>query len=133
MIVTPVMTYCSQLHASLTATQINKLSSIASRATNLIDNPTSTVMSIEKLMIVKNCLFVRRCTEKCSCEIFDNYFEVNAHWKNTRSNNALLKLHKVKREFERKGFYFFGAKLYRLMTYKRCPKAKYLISVLNEN
>ena len=52
---------------------------------------------------------VRRYTEK---RFFDNYFEINAHSKNTRGNNTLLKLPKVKTEFERKGFYFFGAKLY---------------------
>ena len=69
-------------------------------------------MSVEKLMSVKNCLFVRRCTEKRSCEIFDNYFEVDAYSKNTRGNNTILKLPTVKTEFERKGFYFFRAKLY---------------------
>ena len=56
MMVMPIMTYCSQLHASLSATQMKKLSAISSRATNLIDNPTSTVMRIEKLMSVKICL-----------------------------------------------------------------------------
>ena len=81
-------------------------------------------MSIEKLMSFKNCLFVRRCIEKRSCEIFDNFFEVNAHSKNTHGNSTLLKLPKVKTEFERKGFYFFGAKLYRLMTYQDMSKSK---------
>ena len=42
----------------------------------------------------------------------DDYFEINTHSKNTSSNNTLFKLPKVKTEFERKGFYFFGAKLY---------------------
>ena len=57
MMVTPIITYCSQLHASPSATQIKKLSAISLRATNLIDNPSSTVMSMEKLMGVKNCLY----------------------------------------------------------------------------
>ena len=46
---------------------------------------------------------------------FEKYFTNIAqrkfilHSKNTTGNNSLLKLPGVKLEFERKGFYFFGA------------------------
>jgi len=46
------------------------------------------------------------------CANFHDYFTLLQHTKNTRGNNSLLKLPRVKLEFERKGFYFFGAKVY---------------------
>lgn len=108
----PVITYCSQLHASMTRTQTNRLDSISSRATKLIDNPALTLTNIKKLINVKSCLFVRKCLEKLLCNVFDDYFEINSHSQNTRGNNTLLKLPRIKIEFERKGFYFSGAILY---------------------
>ena len=47
-----------------------------------------------------------------NCDNFHDYFSVQKHSYHTRGNNTLLKLPKVKLEFERKGFYFFGAKIY---------------------
>ena len=47
-----------------------------------------------------------------NCDIFNHYFKLNEHIKDTRNGDTLLLLPEVKLEFERKGLYFYGAKLY---------------------
>ena len=64
-------------------------------------------------MTLINYLFVPKCMDKRLCENFDEYFNLLRHSKNTRGNNMLHKLPSVKLEFARKGFYFFGAKVYK--------------------
>ena len=107
----PVITYCQSLHASMTRTQKSKLKSLTSRATNIIGNNIS-INDIETTMNIRTCLFVRKCMEKKLCDAFNEYFEVSDHSKATRNNKSLLILPRVRLEFERKSFYFFGAKIY---------------------
>ena len=108
--VVPVVTYCHTLHASMTTTQKMKLKSLTSRATKIIDSNVPN--DIETTMRVRTCLFVRKCMENKLCNDFNEYFKVANHSKNTRNNKSLLVLPQVKLEFERKAFYFFGAKIY---------------------
>ena len=106
----PVVTYCHTLHVSMTTTQKMKLKSLTSRATKIIDSNVPN--DIETTMRVRTCLFVRKCMENKLCNDFNEYFKVANHSKNTRNNKSLLVLPQVKLEFERKAFYFFGAKIY---------------------
>ena len=57
-------------------------------------------------------LLVKKCLDKKLCTNFHEYFMVNEHNINTRNNNILLKMPKVKLEFAKNGFYFMGAKLF---------------------
>ena len=112
MLIIPILTYCSQHHSRKTCTQSNKLQSIHNRAYTIIGDVNASLQNPGKSMTLINCLFVRKCMDKRLCENFDEYFNLLHHSKNTRGNNTLLKLPSVKLEFERKGFYFFGAKVY---------------------
>lgn len=112
MLIIPIITYCSQLHSSKTRTQRAKLCSIYNRAYIIIGCVNAKLQNPEQSMALNNCLFVRKCLEKMLCENFHDYFELLSHTKNTRGNNSSIKLPRVKLEFERKGFYFFGAKVY---------------------
>ena len=108
--VTPVMTYCHLIHSSITKSQSGKLKSLKSRATEIIGNVD--IQDIENTMKLRSCLFVRKCLEKRLCNVFDDYFQVKEHSQNTRNNNSLLVLPRVKLEYERKTLYFYGAKIY---------------------
>lgn len=112
MMIMPIITYCCQLHASLTATKSKQLSSISKRAAQIINNNDATIPDVEIAMRNRNCLFVKKCLDKGLCENFENYFRLNEHNLQTRNNKAFLLLPRVKLEFERKSFYFFGAKQY---------------------
>jgi len=112
MLIIPILTYCSQLHSSKTKTQSSKLQSIYNRAYTIIGQLNARLQNPEHSMSLNNCLFVRKCMDRRLCANFHDYFTLLQHTKNTRGNNSLLKLPRVKLEFERKGFYFFGAKVY---------------------
>ena len=45
------------------------------------------------------CCVVRKCMDGKMCPKFNGYFEINRHSANTRNQNKLLKLMKVKLEF----------------------------------
>ena len=61
----------------------------------------------------QNCMLVRKCLEKkTNSEIYNGYFEVIKHSKNTRNDKYLLRLPSVKLETAKQGFYFGGAKFY---------------------
>jgi hypothetical protein len=55
---------------------------------------------------------VRRCLDDKLCLNLQNYFEINEHTINTRNQNKLLKLPRVKLEFGRKSFRYQGAKCF---------------------
>ena len=44
--------------------------------------------------------------------MLNEYFTLSTHAKSTRNNNYLVKLPKVKLEFARNSFFYFGAFLY---------------------
>ena len=50
--------------------------------------------------------------DKNICENFDSYFTLNLNEKKTRNNGILLKLSKIRLEFEKKSVYFQGAFLF---------------------
>ena len=64
MFVMPTLTYCSQLHAYLTRTQINRLLSIQNRARDIIGPTNKLLRNPETCIHVNNCLFVRKCVDK---------------------------------------------------------------------
>ena len=110
--IVPLLTYGCQLHACLNTTKSERLASISTRATQITGNSKVTQCEIGKAIQIKNCLFVRRCLENMNCDIFNHYLKLNEHNRDTRNGDILLLLPKVKLEFKRKGFYFYGAELY---------------------
>ena len=111
-LIIPILTYCSQIHISFTRTQSNKLLSIYNRARTIIGPTKEHLQKPEACISFNNYLFVRKCMDNMNCENFHNYFSLLQHSHNTRGNNILLKLPRVKLEFERKSFYLLGAKTY---------------------
>ena len=53
---------------------------------------------------------MKKCLANNVCENFD--FNLNLHEKNTRNKGILMKLPKIRLEFEKKSFYFQGAFLF---------------------
>ena len=70
------------------------------------------IKSIENSMKKQTCLLVKKSMTNNICENFDSYFTLNLNEKKTRNNGILLKLSKIRLEFERKSVYFQGAFLF---------------------
>ena len=55
---------------------------------------------------------ILRINTRFEGNFFNAYFTINKHGKLTRNGNFLVKLPKMKLEFARNSFYYFGAHLY---------------------
>ena len=114
MMIVPILTYCGNIKLLLSNTQQASLKSIEDRASAVIYNRDNTtkVPSIYNLIKCNACCTVRRCLDKNTCSPFKQYFEINGHERETRNQNLLLKLPKIKLEKGRQSFSYAGAKLY---------------------
>ena len=65
------------------------------------------VIQRQNYMLVKKCL-----QNQLNSVVFNSYFEIMNHERNTRNNNFILRLPTVKLECAKQGFYFGGAKLF---------------------
>ena len=107
--VQPTITYSCVVNLNLTHTQKQKLVSLDQRASKIVKNLEINTLD----MIFKHAVkFVNKCLDGVVCSNFVNYFKVLSHQKNTRNNNHMLILPKVKLELAKRSFYFMGAKLY---------------------
>ena len=105
----PALTYNSLTTLNLSQTRQQKLISFQRRAHQVTK---CAITPIENLMKKNCCLIVRKCLENLCCDAFNIYFDINSHSKNTRNNNHMVKLPRVKLEVAKASFYFMGAKLY---------------------
>ena len=107
--VQPTITYSCVVNLNLTHTQKQKLVALDQRASKIVKNLEINTLD----MIFKHAVkFVNKCLDGVVCSNFVNYFKVLSHQKNTRNNNHMLILPKVKLELAKRSFYFMGAKLY---------------------
>ena len=68
------------------------------------------VPSIEAGVKKRSCILVFDILQGNVCDALKDYFVINAHGKNTRNDQHLVKLPQVKTEFARKGFYYLAGK-----------------------
>jgi len=109
-IIVSALRYNCIVNLNLNETQNKKLQSLERRAKKILR--TEETFSIKNQLNKQAVLLVRRCLEQNLCSNFNYYFSLGQHRQNTRNNNILVKLPKVKLEFAKNGFYFMGAKLY---------------------
>ena len=108
-VIQPGIKYNCITNLNLTRTQKEKLKSLDTRVSKLIDEKkVNTFDSLNKHAV----MIVRKCVDGDICENFLNYFELNNHQKVTQNNNYLLKVPKIKLEFAKHSFYFMGVQLY---------------------
>ena len=94
---------------NLNQTQQKKLRSLECRANFMLKTKTTPIKNeIDKHAV----LLVRKCLNGKVCEHFRDYFKIHEHRMNTRNNNILMQIPKVKLEFAKNSFFFLGAKLY---------------------
>ena len=111
--VLPLFTYCSIITCQTSNTHKQKVKSFEDRARKVIfrKQPTeNTIPSIDHLMKKKLCLNVFKCLNENTCEHLENYFDVMLN--NTRNNNKLIRLPKIRLESTKKSFFYFGAKCF---------------------
>ena len=107
----PILPYTGTTKLTLTKTQTQRLQSFMNRAKRITKN--HNLNDVYTTIQRQNCMLVRKCLEKkTNSEIYNGYFEVIKHLKNTRNDKYLLRLPSVKLETAKQGFYFGGAKLY---------------------
>ena len=89
--------------------QERQLNSFEKRADKLLRTKTVPIRNEFNKQAV---ILVNKCLKNDVCSNFKDYFSLNKHKIDSRNNNSLIKLPKVKLEFARKGFFFMGAKTY---------------------
>ncbi len=68
--------------------------------------------SVETIQKTKSCILTFRCLKKDVCQNFFNYFTVIDSKVATRNQGCSINLPRVRLETAKKGFYFYGGKLY---------------------
>ena len=105
----PTITYSCTVNLNITHTQKQKLASLDQRASKIVENLDINTIDLINKHAVK---LVHKCITNNVCSNFVNYFEVMSHVRDTRNNNHMLIVPKVKLEFAKRSFYFMGVKLY---------------------
>ena len=100
MMIVPIVTYSGTIKLFFTRTQLEKLGSIERRAKEIIGSEIN-MPHLRKLMKRRACMTVRKCLGNDICSNFCGYFQVNDHDKGTRNKAILVRLPRVKLEFNR--------------------------------
>jgi hypothetical protein len=110
--ITPILTYCATSHLKKTKSQLEKLESIHSRATDIISSEiiSRKIKSPSEVIKIKALQSVRKCLDGSTCSNYNNYFQILSN--RTRNNGILLKLPRLRLEYARGSFYYAGAVLY---------------------
>ena len=108
----PLLTYSCHIQSTFTKTQLDIFSSIDQRAKAMLPNesqPTSIHNDLKSACVnmVKKSL-----NKELVSNIFDNYFKMIVHSKNTSNNKHSIRLPPVRLEVARRGFYFTGGTFY---------------------
>ena len=123
----PLLTYSSTIKTSYNCSQSSKLASLERRAAKIIgiDSVKSTKAVVEKQI----CSLVKQCLKKeIQHDVFDNYFDIMDHNKETRNNKRSLKLPSIKLETSRPSFYFVAAKIFNKFGISEREFFKYMIN-----
>ena len=64
------------------------------------------------------CIVVKSCLNNEFIEPLNQYFELSNHGKNTRNNEKMIRLPRIRTEYARKAFYYIGAKLFNSLPLK---------------
>ena len=108
--VTPLLIFNSIINLNLTVTQINRLTSLDSRAKRITNN--TKITPLRDSVCTHACKIVKKVITGDICSNLKGYFEVNNHSKQTRNANFLLKVPRIKLETVRSTFYYMGVKFY---------------------
>ena len=111
--VIPTLTYCPLVTSCVSHTLINRLEHLEQRARKIISIQNATeIPSIISIFRKRSCTFVFKCLTGDVCSNFTNYFECIKHNVQTRNNEMMLRLPRVRTVVGQKGFYFDGAKIF---------------------
>lgn len=94
-------------------THKQKIESLEKRAQKIIFNgkrDCKEIGSIDNLLRKKLCEQVFKCIHGDTCVNLKNYFEIMSN--NTRNENILLRVPRIKLESTKKSFYFTGTKFF---------------------
>ena len=111
--VLPALTYCGFHLLCLTATQEDKLASLHKRAEQIVKS--KEIRSVSSANQKRACQFVKSCLDGNVIEPFKHYFTLSSHQKNTRNNDKMVLLPKIRTEYGRKSFQFTGGKRFNLI------------------
>ena len=107
----PILTYSNAIKTSFNATQLSKFESLEKRAANIIGAKLSK--TIKKSVDDQICVLVKNCLQrKVGHGVFDNYFDVTKHGKQTRNNKCMIRLPRINLESSRTSLYYGGAKVF---------------------
>ena len=107
-LIIPAVTYCSLTNFFHQASRKAALSAFELRVRKLTNR---TIPSINSINDRKICLTVFKCINNQQ-PMFENYFDVISHEKNTRNNNNLLRVPKIKLQGTKRAFFYNGVFIY---------------------
>ena len=107
--VMPIFMYCSLLKLKLSMTQENMLGSLERRANIIVPDHG---MCFSRAMKKKACMFVRKVLIGEIEYPLNEYFSLQSSQVNTRNNNHILVLPKVKLEYCRMSTRYMAAKIF---------------------
>ncbi len=111
----PVFGYCGSLSLGWFPSYKKRIDILERKSLDVIRSTRAASFSLRlpsiKAGVKKRvCILVFDTLQGNVCDAMKDYFIKNAHEKNTRNNQHLVKLPKVKTEFGRKGFYYLAGK-----------------------
>ena len=107
----PILTYSNAIKTSLNATQLSRFESLEKRAANIIRAKLSK--TIKSSIDQQICVLVKNCLQrKVGHGVFDNYFDITKHGKQTRNNKCMIRLPRINLESSRPSLYYGGAKVF---------------------
>ena len=135
----PVFGYCGSLSLGWSSSYKKRIESLERRSLDVIRSTrvasvSLRVPSIEAGVKKRSCILVFDTLQGNVCDAMKDYFVRNAHGKNTRNDQHLVKLPQVKTEFGRKSFYYLAGKEFNdLPLSARKIESKFLFSRFLEN
>ena len=113
--IVPVLTFCSNLYLNLPQHLKKKIEHFHVRASHTIKENSNYSVST-KSPLMQNYFLASLLTKQCllgnTCSNFTGYFEHLQHQKSTRQNGFSIKLPRVRLEYARNSYYYYGAKVY---------------------
>ena len=109
----PVLFYCNNVMLGISDSTAARFQDIQDRAHKVVFGKRERSNTWETVSCKRNRLCVLevfKCLNGIAPINFNEYFSKNSHEKNTRGNNSLLKIPKVRTEVGRKTFAFQGAR-----------------------
>ena len=109
----PTLTYCPLVTSCINNTLLGKVEDLETRVNRIIStNNEDEIPKIATIYKKRCCAYVYKSVKNDVCENFQHYFNIIDGYCGAHNNGISIRLPKVSIEAAKKGFYFFGGKVF---------------------